>query len=125
MKRFIVIAVCLVVVFGVMGGTYLAYCYHSEAVKFDDLNVKHSYIDNNGVFKGEFSTDKSGMHLCDYDYEIDGSTLYITLYQTPGEHNHLKLNKDGNVRIEFSGCKSVRKLYYRNGDDKDKIELGK
>ncbi len=125
MKRAIIFAVCFAVVFGIMGGVYLAYCYHSEAVDFDDLDVKHSYIDKNGVFKGNFATNASGMNICDYDYEIKGSTLYITLYQTPNEKNELKLDDDGYVRIEFSGCKSVRKLYYRNGDDKDLIDLGK
>ncbi len=125
MKRAIVIAICFVVVFGVMGGVFLAYTYHKEAVEYDDLITKFSYVDNKGVFRGEFSTERSGMLLCDYDYEIKGSTLYITLYQTAGERNTLKLDENDYARIEIPDCKGVKKLYYRCNGEEDKINLAK
>ena len=125
LARTLVITICLAVVFGVMGSIYLAYRYSSEKVKYDDLLINYSYVDDNGTYKGKFSTSAKGKLLCDYDYNIDGTTLYITLYETTGEHSKLELDNDDYAKIEIPNCKSVKKVYYKNGISKDKMDFKK
>ena len=124
MKNAIVYIVCFVIVFGVGFGVYLGYTNHKEAIEFDDLSVGYAYVDSKGVFIGNFSSKDEYMLICGFEHEIKGDTMYITLYQTTNDDKALERGKDNYTKIEIPDCKSVKKLYYRYNDEKDKIKLG-
>ncbi len=126
MRRAILIVSALLMVFCVAAVTYSAYLNSEEELLYDDIKSRSISLSAGGYFEGEFASDVKGKELCGYDYEINGKTLYITVLATAGTKRELLPTNDaGYCKIRINVGTKVEKIYYRVGDDKDKLEFTK
>jgi hypothetical protein len=117
-RKYIIIAISLLIAFGIGAFIYNAHLYHDDPLEFDEIEANELKIDSKGFFTGKFKCTINGKDLSKYTYEVKNNNLYISLYATSSGEEALAADVNGNVKLRFFAGKNIKKFYYRT-DVKD------
>lgn len=124
-RRIIILLVSLLLGAGIIFGVFTAYKYSEEEIKFDDLTTQYAFINSKGEFVAKFGTKKENRSLSSITYEIEGDTLYITVFHTAGTERAVNTDKNGLAEFTIPDCKEIKNVYYVANGEEDKIKLSK
>jgi len=126
MRRYLMIAASVAAVMLAIFISYSVISSNDTALTNDEVKTASLKISDGTSFSGKFKCDKEGYHICGYEFDTDGTKLFITLKANISESKALPTDGDGYVEISFdSGATGLKTLYYKKGMKETKLTLSK